>query len=224
MITLTGLNRKIKTSWTEVTAQDLFSIQADSPRAVIQALSTLTAEEVSRLSAVQVLSLYELVSFVEDLGELSGHLHTVRDLPDVDVENGSYERAELGRARMVESRKPYRLFPALAKIYFPDQKFTGVECMAVGAIINQALTSLFDRFKDLAGEEPNEDQEEAGIQALQSFGTYGIVESLAARYGCRPYEVYQWAAEEVYLDLLYQQTKAKYQDNLREIEKRKSKK
>jgi hypothetical protein len=48
------------------------------------------------------------------------------------------------------------------------------------------------------------------------------VESLATKYHVRPYDVYQWSAEEVYLDLTYQLAKSRYQENLREIENRKN--
>jgi hypothetical protein len=214
----------IKTSWTEVTAADLLGIKRDNPRAVIEALSTLTGEEVRALDSGQVLALYELVSFIDDLEDLAANVAPGVELPDVDIAGGTYERAEVGRLRLTDYKKPYLLFPALVKVYYPDrlQDFTAVELMALGALIFAELTKLFERFKDLKGEPPTEDQEEAGISALHTFGTYAIVEGVASRYGCKPYDVYQWAAEEVYIDLLYQQTKAAYQENLRNIERRKS--
>lgn len=212
----------IKTSWSEVTTEELHSIGKESPRAVILALSTLTASEVSSLHTDQVLALYELVSFVDDLDDLALSLPASADLPDVDVAAASYELAEVARLRLQQHKKPYLLFPALTAVYFKDRKFTAVETMATGALLYQDLAKLFDRFKDLASEPPNDDQLEAGVEALHTFGTYGIVESLASRYNCKPYDVYGWAAEEVFLDLLYQQTKARYQDNLRNIESRKN--
>jgi len=222
-----NVNQKVvtfKTSWRDVTAADLLGIQKEGPRAIIEALSTLTAAEVRALNSGQILALYELVSFIDDLDDLAANLSPAAELPDVDIAGGTYERAEVGRLRLIDHKKPYLLFPALVKVYYADrlQDFDAVELMALGALVFAELTKLFERFKDLKGEPPNEDQEEAGIGALHTFGTYAIVEGVASRYGCKPYDVYQWAAEEVYIDLLYQQTKAAYQENLRNIERRKS--
>lgn len=212
----------IKTSWAEVRAEDLRRIGKESPRAVISALSDITPEELRTLDSDQILSLYELVSFIEDLDDLQANIGPGFDIPEVDVTAATYEKAEIARVYMQKNQKPYLLFPELVRIYFGEPTGPAVNCMALGAVIYQDLNKLFERFKDLAADPPTEDQEEAGIAALHTFGTYGIVESMASRYGCKPYEVYQWAAEEVYMDLLYQQSKAKYQENLRNIERRKS--
>jgi hypothetical protein len=214
----------IKTSFKDLTAEDLRLITDDTPRGLIAALSNLTAEEVANLTATEVLALYELVSFVEDLSEAGAALPPGADLPDVDVASDTFEKAELAKLKIGTLKKPYRLFPELVRIYYGEELLTGPAstCLALGALIYQDLAALVERFKDLAGEPPTDEEEEAGVAALHTFGPYGLAESIAAKYHLRPYDVFKWSAEEVYLELTYQLAKSRYQDNLREIERRKT--
>lgn len=226
MVRLNGLLKKstIKTSFNEVTVADLLKIVRHTPREVLAALSDIPPDKLSGLSSEDVLALYELVAFVEDLGEVALCLRPDVELPEVDVAGATFEKLELAKKRTLEIKQPYRLFIELVKIYFGEGLLAGpaVPCLALGAWIYQDLNLFFERFKDLGAEPPTEEEEEAGIEALHSFGPYGIAENLAAKYGAKPFEVFQWSAEEVYLELTYQLAKNRYQDNLREIEKRKN--
>lgn len=214
----------IKTSFRQVTAEDLTQITDGTPRAIIKALSSLTHQEVLRLTSEQVLALYELVSFIDDPAEILLALPPNFAPVEIDVAGDTFEKVELAKLRIQEIKEPYRLAPELVRIYLGDDKVTGsaAACLMQGAYILQELTAFFERFKDLGGEPPTEEQTEAGIEALHTFGAYGIVESLAAKYHVRPYDIFKWAAEEVYLELTYQLAKSRYQENLKEIEKRKT--
>jgi len=226
MVRLSGQLKKstIKTSFNEVTVADLLKIQKHTPREVLAALSDIPPEKLSALSSEDVLALYELVAFVEDVSEIAAALRPDVDLPEVDIAGATFEKLELAKKRTEEIKQPYRLFIELVKIYFGEELLAGpaVPCLALGAWIYQDLNNFFHRFKDLAAEPPTEDEEEAGIEALHSFGPYGIAENLASKYGAKPFDVFQWTAEEVYLELTFQMAKNRYQDNLRAIEKRKN--
>lgn len=214
----------IKRCFSQVTIEDLLSIEQHTPRQVIKALSSLTIEEVNQLTSDEVFVLYEIVSFIDDLNEMGAVLPLDFTAPNIDVAGGTFEQAERAKIKASEKKAPYRLFLDLVNIYYPDQFLTGAAApaLAIGALIYEDLTKLLDRFKDLAGEKPNDEEEEAGIEALHTFGPYGICESIATRYSIRPYDVFNWTAEEVYLDLTYQMAKSRYQENLRAIEKRKN--
>lgn len=214
----------IKASFSQVTATDLLAIKDDTPRAVIVALTSLTAAEAARLSADDVAALYEILSYLTDPAEIALALPPDFEPPQIDVAGETFEKLELAKLRMSQFKAPYRLFPALVGVYLGEEALRGpaAVCLATGALLLQQLNAFFERFKDLAGEKPSEDQTEAGIDALHSFGPYAIAEGIAAKYGQRPYDVFQWSAEEIYLELTYQMAKSKYQDNLREIEKRKN--
>lgn len=226
MVRLNGLLKKntIKTSFSEVTVADLLKIKEHTPREVLAALSDIPAETLRRLSSEDVLALYELVAFVEDVSEIALCLSPTVELPEVDIAAATFEKLELAKKRTEQVKRPYRLFIELVRVYYGEEFLAGpaVPCLALGAWIFQGLNAFFERFKDLAAEPPTEEEEEAGIEALHSFGPYGIAENLAAKYGAKPFEVFQWTAEEVYLELTYQLAKNRYQDNLREIEKRKN--
>lgn len=214
----------IKTSFSQVAVSDLLAIDQDGPRGLIAALSSLTPGQVAALPESDVLALYELISFIEDPAEIALALPPDWQPPEIDVASDSFEKAELAKIKMGQFKAPYRLLPALAGVYLgePDLTSPAAPLLAAGALILEQLAELFDRFKDLGGEEPTEEQKEAGIDALHTFGPYAIVEGIADKYKVRPYEVFKWSAEEVYLELTYQQAKSRYQENLREIERRKT--
>jgi hypothetical protein len=212
----------IKTSFNQVTVADLLAIEQESPRGIVAALSSLTPRQAARLTETEVLVLYEIVSFIDDPLEIALALPTDWQPPEIDVAAESFEKAELAKIKMGQFKAPYRLLPALAGVYLgePDLTSPAAPLLAAGAMILEQLTELFKRFKDLVGEEPTDDQKEAGIEALHTFGPYAIVEGIADKYKVRPYEVFKWSAEEVYLELTYQLAKSRYQENLRDIERR----
>lgn len=226
MVKLTGSleGNFIKTCYNDLEISDLLKIKEATPRGILAALSDIPPAKLRALDSEDVLALYELVSFLVDPVEAMAAVPLTIQLPEVDVAASTFEKAELAKMRIDKLKEPYRLFPELVRIYFGEEHLTGpaINCLALGAIIFQDLNKLFNRFKDLAGEAPSEEQIEAGIEALHTFGPYGMAESIASKYGCKPYDVFQWSAEEVYLELTYQQAKSHYQDNLREIEKRKT--
>lgn len=227
MVKLSGLLKgsSIKTSFKELTVQDLRSIKNHTPREVIAALSDIPKAKLLQLDTDQILALYELVSFVEDIEDALQYIPLDIKLPDIDTGSDTFEKCELSKIKAQELKQYYLLLPELVRIYLGEDHLKGlaIECLAKGAVILENLNSFLERFKDLGGDKPNDDQQEAGIESLHSFGTYGIVESIAQRYNCKPYDVYQWSAEEVYMDMLYQQAKGRYQENLRDIDQRKNK-
>jgi hypothetical protein len=226
MVRLNGKLKKItiKTCFKEVTGADLLSIKKHTPREVLAALSNFEPAQLAALSTEDVLGLYELVAFIDDLSDAAGALPLDITLPEVDVAAGPFERLELAKNKAREIKEPYQLLVELVRIYYGEDFLANPapDCLALGAMIFEDLAAFIDRFKDLGDhEDPTEDEEEAGLAALHSFGPYGMVEAIAAKYHVRPFDVFQWTAEEVYLELTYQQAKSRYQDNLRAIEKRK---
>lgn len=224
MVTLRVKNQKvsIRTSYKELKAKDL-EIDESSPRSILAGLSDARPGLIYSLSAEEIASLYPLISFVENPQEAALYLPFRFNPEIVDIASESFEKIELAKRAAERFKKPFRVLPELCSVYYgykPDRP--AAEALALGALIMEQMATFFDRFKDLAGDPPDEDQQEAGIEALHTFGPYGIAESIAARYGCRPLEVFSWSAEEVYMNMLYSQARNKYQENLREIEKRKS--
>jgi hypothetical protein len=228
MVRLSGIlaNHSIKTSFKELTVEDIRRIKNHTPREVISALSDIPIAKLQRLDTSEILGLYELVSFIEDIDEALAYIPSNIQIPEIDTASETFEKCELAKLKAQQYKQYYLLLPEMVRIYLGEDHLKGpaIECLAKGAVILEDLNKFLERFKELGGEEPEDAQVEAGIEALHSFGTYGIVESIAAKYHCKPYDVYQWQAEEVYMDMLYQQAKTKYQENLREIENRKNRK
>lgn len=214
----------IKNSFNHVTAEELRAIPKHTPREVIAALSGITRDEAYRLSSEVVLALYELYSFLDKVEEAANYVPADWQPPSVDVAGETFEKIELAKKAMSAGYAPYRLLIELVVIYYGEDAIKGkaAPVLALGALILQDLNQFFERFKDLAGQPPSEDEEEAGVEALHSFGPYGIAENLASKYGGKPYDIFGWSAEEVYLELTYQLAKSRYQENLRDIERRKS--
>lgn len=227
MVTLRSQQGKnfIKTSFSELTGFDLQRIKDSTPKSLVLALSDFSEVQVNQMDSTSLIALYELVSFVTNIEDAIYSAPLTIQLPDIDVASNTYQKAELAKIKAISISENYRLFPELARIYFGEEYLqnSAILCLIVGGLIWKDLDQLFERFKDLAGEKPSEEQLEAGIDSLHTFGTYGVVEALASRYNCRPYDVYEWSAEEVYLELTYQQAKNRYTENLRGIEDRKNK-
>lgn len=227
MVNLSGSlkGNSIATCFKDLTGARLHAIKKHAPREVLAALSNIPREALASLSTEEVLGLYELVAFVDDLSEVAAALPVDLALPEVDVAGGTFERLELAKNKARDIKEPYRLFVELVRIYYGEDYLANpaLSCLALGAIIFEDLTGFLVRFKDLGQTDPpTEDEEEAGLDALHSFGPYGMAEAIAAKYHVRPFDVFQWTAEEVYLELTYQQAKSRYQDNLRAIEQRKN--
>lgn len=222
-VNVKSLKTIIKDSYKDLTAADLAAIKETTPRAILQALSDAPPGTFAALRAEDIAALWPLVSWIEDPEEAAAYLPAGFDPAPVDVAAETFEKMELAKRRAEEHKKPYKLLPELCRVYHAeDPQRPAAEVMALGALVFEQLNAFFERFKDLAGDPPSEEEKEAGIDALHSFGPYGIAESIGSRYGFKPMDVFKWSAEEVYLDLLYSQTKSRYQENLREIERRKS--
>lgn len=225
MVTLQIKKRKIniRTSFKDVTDKDLAKIIDTSPRDILQALSDAPSGTFLSLTSEEISALYPLISFLERPEEAGLYLPSTFSPVEVDIASESFEKIELAKRAGQTYKKPFQVLPELARIYYgEDPQRPAAEAFALGALVLDQMNTFYERFKDLSGDPPDEDQVEAGIESLHTFGPYGIAESIAERYGCRPLEVFNWTAEEVYLNMLYSQAKNKYQQNLREIEKRKS--
>jgi hypothetical protein len=216
----------IKTSFEQVTAQELLAIESHSPIDILCSLSGFDREYLEDLGSDQIIQLYSLVSYIDNIEEAYLYLPSTFEPVSVDVGADTFERAEVAKNIINSNRtQPYKASILIAETYLGSEVLTKPvpELLTIGAIIIQSLAELFERFKDLAsGGDPTDEEIEAGIESLHSFGTYGICENIASKYKCKPFEVYQWEAEAVYLELTYQLAKNKYQENIREIERRKS--
>ena len=203
-------------------ASELMAIQDTSPRGLLQALSDDKQDIFYDLTPDEIAVLYPIVSFLDDPQEALAYLSHDFQIPEIDIASESFDKIELARKIGVKQKKAFKILPELARVYFGNEDRPASEAMALGAVVLEQMQSFFERFKDLQADKPSEEEIEAGIEALHSFGPYGIAEGIAAKYGCRPLDVFAWSAEEVYMNLLYNQAKNRYQENLRNIENRKN--
>jgi hypothetical protein len=214
----------MKGSYKDLTVEDLKAIKGDAPRDLIAALCGVPRGLIDRIGTADVLALYEIAQFVEDPAEIAAALRPGDYLPEPDIANAAWQKVELARLRASTHKSRARLLPELVRIFYGPELLTGpaAPCMALGAMILNGLVLFLERFKDLGGEKPTDEQLEAGVESLHSFGPYAIADQLGEKYGVRPYEIFDWAAEEVYMSLLFDQAKSKYQQNFSDIERRKN--
>lgn len=213
----------IKTSYDEISTADLLRVEGDSPRDLIAALCGAPTSALLKVASEDIVALYEIARFVEDPNDIAAGLRPGDDIAEPDIPAATWQTVELLRARATDLKSLARLLPELAKIYYGPEGLEGSAAlvMARGASVLSGLSSFLERFKDLGGEAPTEAQKEAGIEALHSFGPYAIADQIGEKYGVRPYEVFDWAAEEVYMSLLFSQAKDRYSKNYSDIERRK---
>jgi hypothetical protein len=213
ILKINGRDFFIKTSFSELTPEEVRRLQSRNMRDHLRVLSNVREE----LPAENLLSIEPLIEWVNDPVIIEA---TALDPDDFDL--GGMEYYRFYHAREVLSSDAsdiYKIFK-VGEIY-------SVAGASVRKIIGNGLEALrqlevfLTRFENATlQEEPDEAEQEAGIEALHSFGVYGILESIAEKYSVKPYAVLNWTAEEVMLELTYRSVKGRYMEKLQSIKTR----
>lgn len=208
--------RQIKTSFDDVTNKDLHTIPSEKPRELIKHFSDLTAEEVKRLSANQVNTLVDLLDFIYEEPTL---------LPiekEIDVAREAWSKIEQAKARLKDF-KIYKHSFEIAEIYFGEEIWSwemGKIYSQTAQIVN-SINLFLNRYKDLYQDKGYTEEElEAGVEALESFGVGAIRHGLASGDITKFEQIEKTDAETVYFTLLYNKAVAMYQEELSKIKQR----
>jgi len=203
-----GFPFQIKQRWDEVTFSEALRLYAcKKPLDVVRVLSVPNMPELN-LHADLLLALYELTSFVEEFPEAHG--------APMKIASWSYREFENVRKAVAECPLgvPFAL-GRVADILGYNTINEGVRAVAALQQFTQdwADTGLFDT------KEPTPEEIAAGVQRLQAYGAYGILQAVAKKYGMKPQDVEKESCVWVLTEWTYQMAERDFVANLQKTEK-----
>jgi len=199
-----GFPFMIKQRWSEVNFSEALRLfNTKTPFDVVRILSIPNMPDIKVIPDM-ALALYELCSFVEESPDAEGK--------PMEISEWSYRQFELIRKAVGKHPNALPLtFGRIAYILNSESLNDGVRAMI-------ALQKFVEEWKDTSlfdSSEPTPEERAAGIERLQAFGTYGILESVAAKYGKLPREIEEESCVWVLTEWLYQNEKRTFENNLK---------
>jgi len=214
----------IKTCYEDCTIADLDKLATYEyqQRGLIECFTDLPYTDFEKLLPEYQQAILVLLEWVND--------NEYVNLPDpeknISVGDESFGKIEMAKQVIGEGKPHYYILPNLCHIYLSDEwvsKSDVLKVFAQGVQIFESITVFLERHKDLGESEPDtEDQIEAGIEALRSFGSFGLMYSLTEGKPWMYDTLLSCTAESVYMTLRYSKAKSMYEENLVKIDKRKN--
>lgn len=212
-VSIAGKNYTFKNQWSDLTVKDLHSINSVRPIDLIERLSNVSESTLKQIPESSLVALYQIVSFVEEVPPNIGIKQSI------NVANESWKKLELTREALKKSAPPF-VAVEVSGIYFGEDVFNWPIGLVYGQTyqILDSLNVFLERYKELGNSEPyDEDQLEAGVQGLESFGVGAIRYSLAKGDVTKYEAIESMSAEDVYFTLLYEKGVNEYQKKLKDI-------
>ena len=212
-VRLGGWLFRIKNKWQEVTPQEAKALYlAEGIRERISILSTPSLPAALKINPDHLLALYELVSFVHDIPEV------VKDKIEVPSASGwAFKDFEL--CRQAITKHPDALPLTFARITevlgLPEDSYLEVGAKALDEI--NKVMEQWGQWGIFEPSEPTPEELNAGIERLQAFGVYGIVNRLAEHFGKLPEEIEKRTVNAVFLDWTYLMEQAGFASRLSDV-------
>lgn len=214
-IKLGGFPFKFPQRWEEVKPKQAKALFETKPEEVHKRLSILTnlpIKEKIKLDASVLIAVYEVVSFIEEIPEL------VSDkIGGVDIANDwSFVEFENARQAIIQHKNELGLcLYRIAEIKGQEKNYLEYGVKALDAI-NTFLDSwgVFDIEED---EEPTALEEAAGIERVQMFGVYSMLEAIAAKFAKLPTEIEKEPVGWVYQQYHYDKEVDRFRTNYQKL-------
>lgn len=207
--------------WSEVSysqAEKLF--QSDGSKTeIIKILARVPAE---RLDLKIIDTLWAILNFVEEYPELVENKIDVPNVREWPFKVFEYARQAIQRhpdkMTMAFSRITYLLFAENKEVKHKDS-YVEIGAKACD-MMREYISYWTDRgFFDEVELEP--EQESAGIERVQAFGVYSILETVAAKYGVLPKVIEDEPTHWVLLEWAYTQEKVRYLNEYQQLKMKK---
>ena len=215
-VEISGREYKIPSKHSEITGRQLHSIREDKPKAIIKALTSIPHNIVDKLSNQAVMQIYGILEFIYEMP------NDAMMKKEIKVSAEAWLKIELAKQALETKNEPY-IIAEISRIYFGDKALDWDIRFLYGqtAQIIYSIGVFLERYKELYEDnEPDDDQLEAGIKGLESFGVGAIRYSLAQGDVTKYEQIEQMSAESIYFTLLYEKAKNEYTDRLKEIYER----
>jgi len=214
-IRLGGWIFRIKNKWEDVSFEEALQLyHAKDVRERVSILMTPALPKTLKVSDSHLLALYEIASFITEIPEVVGD--------KVEVPNArewAFKDFELCRQAII--KHPENLALTFARI----NQILGLEqqhYIEIGAKALDGINAVTEQWKEWGifdSVEPTGDEVAAGIERLQAFGVYGIVNRLAEHFGVLPEVIEKRSVNSVFLDWTYLLEQGKYRERLEEVRK-----
>ena len=211
--------------WEEVTptqAKKLMETQPEDIRERLTILGRVPGKEHIELDPNVVLSLYEIISFIEQVPELVPETLSIGDTLDWVQNDWTFAEFENARRLLVKhKRQPSIALYGLAEIKDLQKNYieAGVKALeGIGRFIDQfAGFGIYDQ------KEPTAEEEASGVERLQAFGVYSILEQIAAKYGVLPKDIEKEPVGWVMVEYTHSFVKQDVANNMRKFAESKAK-
>lgn len=212
-VRLGGWLFRIKNKWQEVTPQEAMALyKAEGIRERISILSSPPLPPSLKINDAHLLALYELVSFTHDIPEL-----VTNEIEVPPASGWAFKDFELCRQAIIKHPDALPLtFARIAQVLdLPEENYLEVGAKALDEI-NKVMEhwGQWGIFDDV---QPTSEEVSAGIERLQAFGVYGIVNRLAEHFGKLPEEIEVRTVNAVFLDWTYLMEQAGFAARLQEL-------
>jgi len=204
--------------WQDITPTKLKQLEGTKSNQIKQRVHILCELPDIELSADIYLAIYEMLSFIEEVPEL---VPNRLDLPPLlEWISSDWTFAEFEAARKIAANHLGELgvtLYALAQIKGLERNYLEAGCKALDGL-NLFIEQWAQFDLDSDKNEPTDLEEMAGIDRLQAFGVYPILESVGAKYGKYPSEIETQPAGWVMQEYIYTIERQRYTDNLRKLQ------
>ena len=214
-IRLGGWLFRIKNKWEDVTFDEALQLyHAKSVREQVALLMRPQLPPSLKVNEQHLLALYEIAAFTTEIPEVVGDQV---ELPH--AREWAFKDFELCRQAIMKHPESLPLtFARITQVLGLDQQhYIEVGAKALDSI--NAVTEQWAEWGIFDSVEPTGDEVAAGIERLQAFGVYGIVNRLAEHFGVLPEVIEKRSVNSVFLDWTYLLEQGKYRERLEEVEK-----
>ena len=214
-IKIGGWSFGVKNKWSEVTyeeAKRLAETEEHEIRKRVNVLMTPPLPDSLKVEQGHLLALYEICSFVTEMPLL------VNDsivLPSVKT----WKFRDFEKCRQAIVKHPEELalaFPRICDVLdFDESKYLEVGAKAMDAI--NEFTNGWDQWGIFDDSEPSQEEVNAGIERLQAFGVFSMLDRLAVKYGVTPEHVEEWPTNDVFVKWTYLIERSNFETNMSKV-------
>jgi len=214
-IKIGGWSFGVKNKWSEVTyeeAKRLAETEEHEIRKRVNVLMTPPLPDSLKVEQGHLLALYEICSFVTEMPLL------VNDsivLPSVKT----WKFRDFEKCRQAIVKHPEELalaFPRICDVLdFEESKYLEVGAKAMDAI--NEFTNGWDQWGIFDDSEPSQEEVNAGIERLQAFGVFSMLDRLAVKYGVTPEQVEEWPTNDVFVKWTYLIERSNFEANMSKV-------
>lgn len=215
---------KIKNEWSEFTFKEYAVIlnAVDLPLAERFAAFTMIPKDlIQKLTLAQLGFICDAVALFDEPENI--FLFTKEYIQELNIGRVQYGDLEKSLAFIRKAKNPVTSFDKVLQILCGENisEMNAIEVLPKGVFFLTCINKFLEEFKRLGDYTPSVEEEEAGVDELNKFGSFGTAVQLARKYGKTHDEILAMPAREVYTTLLYDFEQSEVEKRLHQIRSRK---